>query len=140
MNCRACITIALLVLSCSIAGAGTPGEVTLTLDASEYVQGQVVTVTLHNGTDTAIQLVSQPWFCIEWLDGEYPPCVGLPVIFDLEPGESLIGQHDTALLSDEPGRYRVSAATGAVEPVTYRVVTAVAIDARSWSTLKARFR
>jgi hypothetical protein len=138
---RTLAAITLLVLVALFASAAAdPGEVTLILDAAEYVQGDVVTVTLHNGTDVAIQLVSQPWFCVDRLDGEYPPCVGLPVIFDLDPGETLVGTHDTAQLPDQPGQYVVWAATGAVEPVPYRLVAEVENHENSWSTLKSIFR
>lgn len=133
---RALLTLALVVLLPAVSLA----QLTATLDKSEYVQGEVVEITLHNGTTEPVQLVSAPWYCVERTDGDYPTCTGLPTVYDLEPGETFVGHHDTGLLPDPVGEYAVGVIAPGVDPLPYRLSAPVESQRQDWSTLKSMFR
>ena len=133
---RSLICLLLLLLLPLTAAA----QVTLSLDNSEYVRGEWVEITLHNGTDQSVTLTSSPWYCVVRNDGPYPGCVGLPVIEELLPGETRVSHHDTGALPDPPGEYSIGAATSGVDPATYTLVCPVANERTRGTTLKATYR
>ncbi len=135
MRCLLMILFILLTSTSSIA------QVTLVTDRTEYEQGEAVEITIHNGTQEAVELVSSPWYCIARTDGPYPACLGLPVVLTLPAGETWVAYHDTSELPDPPGQYVVYPASPVAEPAAYTLVAPVENDrAHDWSTLKASYR
>ena len=133
---RTPLCVLLLLALPTVVGA----QVTLSLDKSEYVEGDVVEITLHNGSDEPVVLTSAPFYCVVRTDGPYPVCVGLPVIEELPSGESWVAHHDTSALPDPPGEYRIDPVTSLADPVPYTLLATVGDRAPTWSTLKSSFR
>jgi hypothetical protein len=88
------------------------------------------------------QFLSAPFFLIFNEDTQecVYGCVGLPVITPFAVGETVTMDYDTGLNPDIPGNYSVGLAVTNGPTTGYVLTDAVAVEAESWSGLKALFR
>lgn len=131
-----------LLLTLPTLGTTALADITLTLDQTDYVVGDIVHATAHNNGPNVEMFLSAPFFLI--YNDDLPECVfgcvGLPVITPFEVGETVTMDWDTGFFPDIPGNYSVSLVVTGGTSVSYILNAPVATEAHSWGVLKALFR
>lgn len=137
----------LLILALLAFAVPAAAQLTVSTDRATYAVGDVVGITIHNAGPEAVLFVSSP-ACVIWnLDTLecVHGCVGLPILWYLEVGESTQDGHDTGTLPDAPGRYCVglngtSDAPGSILTAEYELTTALPEENRTWGVIKRLYR
>lgn len=132
-----------------IAAAPADAQLTVATDASQYSQGDIVTITVHNaGPSPALFASSPPCFIyrIDTLECVYG-CVGLPILWEMNVGETIVCGYDPAedAVPDPVGWYRVELNGVSIDPGSilhcdYQVLEIVSNGRGSWGAVKALYR
>ena len=153
MSFRSQLPASSLVLMAVILVFATPAAaqiLTVETDLAVYVVGAVVQITIHNPTEEPATLVSWPFTFIthEETNACVWGCVGLPVVTEVMPGETLVEHHHTSFLPDPPGTYRVTiaeAGTG-LPPLPpsnwteYELLEPISSEKMAWGGVKSLYR
>jgi len=139
------LSVSILALLALVAP--TFAQLTVTTDAATYAVGDNVTITIHNAGPSNATFQSLPEygiFLLETMDC-LCGCEGLPVIWDMPPGETNVYPWDTGVGPDEPGLYLVmlfgvSPDPGSIFSTTYLLEAVVADEVLTWSGVKGLFR
>lgn len=141
-----CIALATV---CLVVALPASAQLTVTTDRPEYLPGEIVLITIHNAGPSVAQFVSEPPLTVvQVATGECCfGCVGLPVVFDLAPGATILRTYDTASCGSGglTGEYRLTLAGASGDPgsiltASFLVREAVEVEPAGWGTVKGRFR
>jgi len=135
-------------LPLAVVAAASPAvaQLTVVTDRAEYTVGETVAITIHNAGPSVAQFNSFPAYTLAHVESGacLYGCVGLPVIWDMQPGETLASSRATGNLPDPPGLYRIqlvgtSGDPGSVLTAEYLLSPAVGADASTWGQVKRLF-
>jgi hypothetical protein len=143
---EAAVCAVVLIFSLAFGGVfplAAAAQMTVTTDQQTYEVGDIVEITIHNAGPDPVEFYSYPAHSILHVETEscISGCVGLPVIWSFEVGETMVDVRDTGLEPDLPGHYRIALhCPGSIE-TTYDLLPApIPTESVSWSRVKALYR
>ncbi len=141
------ILIVLAVLCMTAASA--VAQLSVVTDATQYSQGDIVPITIHNAGPNQASFNSFP-ACFIYHLGTMEcvyGCVGLPEMWELNVGQTIAFAYDPAedAIPDPIGWYRVELNGNSIDPgnilhCDYQMLEIVPYESGSWGAVKALYR
>jgi len=132
-----------------ITAASADAQLSVVTDATQYSQGDVVPITIHNAGPNPAHFNSFP-ACFIYHLGTMEcvyGCLGLPELWELNVGQTIVFEYDPSedAIPDAIGWYRVELNGNSIDPgnilhCDYRVLEIVPVGSDTWGDVKALFR
>jgi hypothetical protein len=136
-----------LVVLC-FAAASAYAQLTVVTDATQYSQGDVISITIHNAGPSPASFSSFPACFIYHLDTMecVYGCTGLPELWEMGVGETIAFSYDPSedALPDPAGWYRIELAGASGDPGSilhcdYRMLEVVPNEDVTWGGVKTLY-
>lgn len=136
-----------VLLSLALCAPASFAQLTVVTNQASYTVGEVVQITIHNAGPSAATFTSYPSFSIwhtESGDCVYG-CAGLPEIWTLPVGGTVIASRGTDVEPDQPGHYDISLAGTSIDPgsilsAEYELMMPVTAVTGTWGGIKGLYR